>query len=226
LNVVSWLVEHTVLRDDGRRLGRALVWACRSGRLNVVTWLVEHTALRDDSERLEEAMVWACKSAEWNIVKWLVINTQVQVDVNHCSVLISNRIMHHVISFNTNTLSWLRELPELCRRVFMCGEDVNVQDNYNGDTLLHKTCSNAESDSAGALLLAGADEAITNDSGQTPVQVAAIKGHVDLWSLLDVSSEWKLLVRSHRLRRRTAIRVMMTLIKWRVQQTRNMWTRP
>jgi hypothetical protein len=81
------------------------------------------------------------------------------------------------------------------------------------------------SDCVGALLLAGADETITNDNGQTPVQWAVKWDSVKVLSLLDVSSKWKLLVRSHRLRRRTAVRVMMTLVKWKVQQTRSMWTR-
>lgn len=40
----------------------------------------------------------------------------------------------------------------------------------------------------------------------------AERGNVEMLSLLDVSSKWKMLVRSHCLRRRTAVRVMMTLI--------------
>jgi hypothetical protein len=43
LNVVTWLVEHTVLRDDGERLGEALVEACRHGHWNIVKWLVNNT---------------------------------------------------------------------------------------------------------------------------------------------------------------------------------------
>jgi hypothetical protein len=117
------------------------------------------------------------------------------------------------------------DMTELCRLVYVCGEDVNVQDNYDGYTPLHMACFYDNSDSVGALLLAGADETITNDEGQTPVQYAVKYGRVKVLSLLDVSSKWKLLVRSHRLRRRTAVRVMMTLVTWKVQQTRSMWTR-
>jgi hypothetical protein len=51
------------------------------------------------------------------------------------------------------------------------------------------------------------------------VKVASVK----VLPLLDVSSKWKLLVRSHRLRRRTAVRVMMTLVKWKVIQ-RKKWS--
>jgi hypothetical protein len=116
-------------------------------------------------------------------------------------------------------------MTELCRLVYVCGEDVNVQDNYTGYTPLHRACEYDNSDNVGALLLAGAHETITNDGGQTPVQSAVSHDRVEVLPLLDVSSKWKLLVRSRRLRRRTAVRVMMTLVKWKVQQTRSMWTR-
>jgi hypothetical protein len=33
LDVVIWLVEHTLLRDDRERLGKVRVWACRDGQL-------------------------------------------------------------------------------------------------------------------------------------------------------------------------------------------------
>jgi hypothetical protein len=65
-----------------------------------------------------------------------------------------------------------RDVTELCRLVYVCGEDVNVQANFDGNTLLHTACDADDSDIVGALLLAGADETITNDDGQTPVQLA------------------------------------------------------
>jgi hypothetical protein len=148
----------------------------------------------------------------------------------------NNNILHRVISFSpTNpplqSTSVLRQIgmTELCRLVYyVCGEDVNVQDDHDGDTPLHRACySYADnSDGVGALLLAGADETITNDDGRIPIQYGCgCLRRVEVLPLLDVSSEWKSLVRSHRLRRRTAVRVMMTLVKWKVQQTRSMWTR-
>jgi ankyrin repeat protein len=83
----------------------------------------------------------ACRYGHWNIVKWLVNNTQ--VDVNYADID-SNNILHRVISFNpTNPLlhsAVLYDMTELCRLVYVCGEDVNVQDNYNGDTPLHRAC--------------------------------------------------------------------------------------
>jgi hypothetical protein len=54
-------------------------------------------------------------------------------------------------------------MTELCRLVYVCGEDVNVQDNYDGTHLYTGLVLYDNSDSVGALLLAGADETITND---------------------------------------------------------------
>jgi hypothetical protein len=204
---------------DVRLMRWMLDWASEYGHLNVVTWLVEHTVLRDDEECLGNALVNACAKGHWNIAKWLLINTQ--VDVSEAAHVLGNDIiLHRVISYNADKPllldSWL-DMTELCRQAYVFGEDVNEQDNYNGNTPLHTACYDDNSESVGALLLAGADETITNDRGQTPVQWAVEYGRVKVLSLLDVSSEWKLLVRSHRLRRRTAVRVMMTLVKWKVQ---------
>jgi ankyrin repeat protein len=80
-------------------------------------------------------------------------------------------------------------MTELCRLVYVCGEDVNVQDAITMETPLHTACDDDNGDSVGALLLAGADETITNDSGQTPVQRAVKLGSVEVLSLLDVSSK-------------------------------------
>jgi hypothetical protein len=211
-------------------LGQALSEASEHGQLNVVTWLVEHTELRDKRSDLACEVVRACRHGHWNVVKWLVNNAQ--FDVNY-GYTYPNSILHRVISFNPiNPLfkTWSKRIDktEFYRQVFVFGEDFNVQDNENGNTPLHlnfhETTINSY-DKIGALLLAGADETIPNDSGETPVQKAVKWGSVTVLSLLDVSSKWKLLVRSHRLRRRTAVRVVMTLVEWKVQQTRSMWIR-
>jgi hypothetical protein len=144
----------------------------------------------------------------------LAVNTNVYV--NYTSILAN----FEQLSLNTNTLSWLGNMAKVCRSVYEYGEDVNAQDHHTGDTPLHRTCYTNDSDIASVLLLAEADETITNDRGQTPVQLAVEYNSVEVLPLLDVSSKWKFLVRSHRLRRRTAVRVMMTLVKWKVQQSK------
>jgi hypothetical protein len=45
LNVVTWLVEHTVVRDDRISLGRHWWNACRCGHWNIVKWLVSNTQI-------------------------------------------------------------------------------------------------------------------------------------------------------------------------------------
>jgi hypothetical protein len=192
----------------------------------VVKWLVKDTVLSDDEFWLRWALFEAYRRDHWNIVKSLLINTQ--VDVSKAILCTGDSsILHRVISFDADKLwlpdKWL-DTTEVCRLGYVCGENVNVQDR-DGDTPLHEACGHNSCDSVGALLLAGADETITNEYGKTPVQWVVERGYLKLLPLLDVSSEWKLLVRSHRLRRRTAVRVMMTLVTWKVQQTRSMWTR-
>ncbi len=110
---------------------------------------------------------------------------------------------------------------ELCRLVYVLGNDVNVQDN-NYYTPLHKACARSSVDIAGALLLAGANETLTNDRGETPAQMAAMEEAYenvdDVLQLLNVSSRFMTLLHSQRLRRRAAVRVMMTLLKWKAEQ--------
>jgi hypothetical protein len=211
---------------DVDTLGETLNWACIEGRLNVITWLVENNVARNDGKRLGMALVSACKHTNWNIVKWLVKNTL--VDVNYVDFESKNSILHRIISFNIDNLlthySTIHNRTEMCRRVYVRGEDVNVQNN-DGCTPLHRATFYENADSVGALLLAGADETVTNDEGLTPVQWAVKSSSVNVLPLLDVSNKWKLLIRSHRLRRRTAVRVMMALVKLKVQQTSSAWTR-
>ncbi len=105
----------------------------------------------------------------------------------------------------------------------MYGDNVNEQNN-RGDTSLHWACSIINDKKyRGDLLLAGADETITNDDGLTPAHVVASANERNgkLLELLDVSNGWKMLVRSRRLRRRTAVQVMMTLVKWKVKHRRS-----
>jgi hypothetical protein len=192
-----------------------------------VTWLVKSTVLRDDEFWVRWTLFEAYRRDRWNIVKSLLINTQVDVR-NSILCTGDNSILHRVISFDADKLwlpdEWL-DTTAVCRLGYVCGEDVNVQDR-DGYTPLHEACDRNNSvDIVGALLLAGADETIPNDEGRTPVQWTLKYGRIEVLSLLDVSSKWKLLVRSHRLRRRTAVRVMMKLVTWKVQQTRSMWAR-
>jgi ankyrin repeat protein len=90
------------------------------------------------------------------------------------------------------------------------------------DTPLHEACRLGYSDIVGALLLAGADETIANDRQETPAQELSTwnDATLQMLALLDVSNNWKMLVRSYRLRRHIAARVMLTLIKCEMAQSK------
>lgn len=121
---------------DLNHLHKTLNCALEYGHLNVVTWLIEHTALHHEFRCLEQSLVYAGLNTHWNIVKWLVNNTQ--VNVNYADVKNKNSILHYVTLSNTNrpliqgSDMLLRiDMTELCKRVYVRGEDVNVPDNYN-----------------------------------------------------------------------------------------------
>ena len=62
------------------------------------------------------------------------------------------------------------------------GHNVNVQDN-DGETPLHITCKSGPSDAVEALMLAGADETMTNNERETSAQRAEKAGHTELLKL-------------------------------------------
>jgi hypothetical protein len=104
----------------------------------------------------------------------------------------------------------------------LCDNDVNLQDNsFISDTPLHEACRSGYSNIVGALLLVGADDTIANDRKETPAQELSTwkDATVQMLALLDVSNQWKMLVRLYRLRRHIAARVMLTLIKFEVAQS-------
>jgi ankyrin repeat protein len=220
LDVVTWMMEHTVLRETLTVLSWAARVASRRGQLDVVTRLVQHaTQLGYSVAELGAVLLMASKSTQWHVVRWLVSNTP--ADVNCIDNESSSTAMHNVIwrnkSGDSQLLNYLNSsywpfVEEVCRLVFTYCENVNKQDN-NGDSPLHWACQLGKPDIISALLLAGADETATNDNGETPVYKALEQRNAKVLKLMDVSNKWKMLVRSHRLRRRTAARIMMTLLK-------------
>lgn len=62
--------------------------------------------------------------------------------------------------------------------------DLNEQ-NGDGDTALHVACRRGHGDLVEMLMLAGADEMVSNDDGDTPAAVAIGVGRQDLLDLLD-----------------------------------------
>lgn len=223
LSVVKELVEHTVLCGNIAVLSEALTIGSRRGHLNVVTWLVEHAALRQRFKELGRALVVASRYAQWDVMTWLLTNSKPDVnsvDYNDNTTL--HNVIWHSVENNFNLLlhyTRIGDTTEVCRLAFICDDDVNLQDNaFISDTPLHEACRSGYSDIVGALLLA--DETIANDRQETPAQeLSTWKDEtVQILALLDVSNKWKMLVRSYRLRRHIAARVMLTLVKCEVAQ--------
>ena len=91
---------------------------------------------------------------------------------------------------NTNVkyIRYRGNVSEVLRLMNARGHKVNVQDNTSG-TPLHYACLNDNSKNiVETLMLAGADETIINDKGETPAQVAENRGHSELLKLLDKES--------------------------------------
>ena len=65
---------------------------------------------------------------------------------------------------------------KVLRLMYVSGHKINVQNNY-ADTPLHIACFNCHSDIVETLMLAEADETITNDKEMTPAQEVKDLGH-------------------------------------------------
>lgn len=190
-----WLIENTDLRNDSRKLSPALYMAGAKNRFDQVRWLVEHTSLRDDVRVLSNAIETACYNGHWRVVNWLLNNTQ--VDVN-CIDNRGNSALHAVIWFGRNrgqtelhkacrTMKPDVDLAILRRQLYVIGENIDEQDN-DGNTPLHVACEYGHHTVVEFLMLASADETITNDRGQTPAEVAFRRGRIRLLLLLNRST--------------------------------------
>jgi ankyrin repeat protein len=224
LSVVIWMVEHAILRlpwlTAVKILTEALATASKHGQLNVIGWLAQHQALENDSYALSVALEQAHAHSIWKVVRWLLSRTIVNVNTNtiiHDVIMSSNSSDNKLISSVSRG-----DMGEVCKLVYMYDVDINVQDDF-GNTPLRWACLSGNSDILGVLLLAAADETISNQWGKTPAQEAASLRRENMLKLLDVDNEWKLLARTLRLRRRCAMQVMMSLVKWELKQRNGMW---
>ena len=85
-------------------------------------------------------------------------------------------------------------MTEVLILVFVGGHKINAQDT-TCNTPLHLACYNGHSDIVEILMLAGADETITNDLGETPARMAESGWHSKLLKLLDIDSLWQSMLR-------------------------------
>ena len=192
LDVVQWLVEHTaaeVYYNKGKTW-TPLTMACFYDHLDIVKYLIEayHADVNLPDRVGNTPLISSFYRVNMSVSKYL-LNEVSDLDVN---IVIGNgnTALHLVILLCKNRNTQLhkacdnRDATEVLRLVCVKGHKINVQDNA-GYTPLHLARYKGNYNVVETLMLAGADETITNESRETPAQLAKSKGHRKLLELLD-----------------------------------------
>ena len=207
LDMVKWLVEYTAaVVNYNSEWYTPLLAACVSGHLDIVKYLVEtcHADVNLPDGHGNISLTEACRYVRMPLSMYLLCEVS-DLNVNVADYD-GNTALHYAVwcSKDINTLLHKAsgdmysddnrgDVSEVLRLVNEKGHKINVQDN-NGNTPLHNACYNGHSDVVETLMLAGADETITNDLQITPAQVAWGRGHNKLLKLLDRDSLWQVLL--------------------------------
>ena len=206
LDVVKWMVEHTVADVNYIGVVKArytwgeevdvyhtpLTAACLYKHLNVIKYLVKipHVDINLPKRKLGfTPLIQACVSGSIRESMYL-LNEISDLDVNFVDGL-GNTALHFAVSSGKD-LGYTQlhkacikgDLTEVMRLVYLCNHMVNVQDNGNY-TPLHYACRFGHSEIVKTLMFAGADEAITDVNWRIPAQEAERQGHSELLKLLD-----------------------------------------
>ena len=212
LDVVKWMVEHTAADVNyTAEIRGTLTWgeevdlyytpltaACTYEHLDVLKYLVETSRvdvnLPDNSVWGPTSLIRACRSYSMSLSMYLLSEVS-DLDVN----IADNKgftALHYAVSCSKdNGYTQLHkacikgDVTELMRLVNVDDHMINAQDNA-GYTPLHWACDRGHSDIVKTLMLAGADETITDDVWQTPAQVAEVYRHPELLKLLDRQTLW------------------------------------
>ena len=226
LNIVKWLTKNTaadvnynksdVLRDT------SLTAASRNNHLVIVKYLMEtcnaDVNLADSVGNTSLSM--ACRKVSLSVSMYLLSEVS-DLDVNIADKY-GNTSLHYAVWYSKDDYTQLHlacgyrygyrgDVTEVLRLIYASGHKFNVQDN-NGDTPLHYACSNGYSDIVETLMLAGADETITNDRGETPAKVAERMGHNELQNLLDRDRLFQVMLgRRKKLKLSLILMIMLTI---------------
>ena len=213
LDVVRWLVEHTAADvnynrrevtydEEVKEYDTPLTAACFHNHLDIVKYLVgtchADVNLPNKINRGDTSLTWACGLGNISVSVYLLCEAS-DLNVNiadndgnaamHLAVWcskVSNTELHNACDFQG-------DLTEVLRLIYLIGHEINVQNNV-GDTPLHLACRNGNGDIVEALMLAGADETITDDRKNTPAQEADNEGHSKLLKLLDRDSLYEAII--------------------------------
>ena len=187
LNVVKWLVEHTAADVNYESVRTPLTAACEYEHLDIVKYLVEtcHADVNLPDSMSFTSLTLACVRVNMSVSIYLLCEVS---DLNaNITDREGNTAMHRAVWCRKNDGN--TQLHKACgdkydmyhnrgdltqvRRLVMYvrGHKINVQDN-TGNTPLHIACFAGYCDIVETLMLAGADETITNNMEKTPAQAA------------------------------------------------------
>ena len=205
-NVVQWLVENTtadinykgeitlksaILKQDQPFFFTPLTAACYNGHLDIVKFMVETCRARVNL--LDKGgftpLTVACHRGKFSVSKYL-INKLNNFEINFTNKKKLNTALHYAIWCTKQDRTPLheacqtRDVPKVIELVYVQGHDINALDN-RGCTSLHSACYYGFGDIVQILMMAGADETITNDYKCTPAQLAKKMGRIEVLELLD-----------------------------------------
>ena len=222
LDVVKWLGGHTAADVNYNKYEwcTPLTAACENDHLDMVKYLVEtcHADVNLPDSEDYTSLTMACRYVSMSLSMYLLCEVS-DLDVNiadrdgntalHLAVWCSKdrgyTQLHEACGYSRGGVT------EVLSLVYVRGHKINVQDN-RGNTPLHKACYRGHSDIVETLMLAGADETITNDYGETPAQVAESAGHSELLKLLDRDSLWQVMLgRRNKLKLSLVVLMMLTV---------------
>ena len=212
LDMVKWLCEHTAadvnyINMEVWQKYTPLTAACARDHLDVVIYFVE-TCQADVNlpDRYGfKPLTLACGYASMSMSMYLLREVS-NLDVNIADNA-GNIALHLAVWCCKDNYTQLHEAcrvdneKKVSNLVYVEGHNINVQDN-GGNTPLHIACLYGHTEIVKILMIALADETITNDKRETPAQVAESEGHSELRELLDKFSLWKVVQKNYRVKRR------------------------
>ena len=207
MDVVQWLVRHTGANVNYNSKGWSpLTAACTNDHLDIVKYLIEirYADVNLLDSKGDTALTRACRNSSHSVLMFLLCEVS-DLDVNIADGH-GNTALHITVWCSKDDNTRLHEvckrgnITEVLRLVHVSGHRINIQNN-DGDTPLHFACYYGYSDVVATLMLAEADETITNDGGKTPAQVAERGRHKELVKLVDRDNLWLEIERQSKLKK-------------------------